>query len=363
MEFWLQVVLVLGIVVTILFGAYYVLALIFLWPRLLAKYLTRREKDKSKMKRVKVYCLTLQLLLFAASFLGSYFCSPKLFESILRFSMIGGGGLLAFEVLVYDLFPQSTGLTLVGPPPRFLLREIGGLWTHRILWVPTIALLFSLLLAAHFVGVLAILLGVGMALRFKDFIRRDEYRDNIDHLINRLKDQNQKMRVLSVILLEDIGGINAIQSLISLLGQRHYLQEHTLAIKALGRMRNPVAVKPLLSLLKLEKGLALRDEIIKALSRIAEAEADQLVAALKRELPAIRCGAAEALKKSGWAPKSDTEKIYYLAARCKWKKVAEFGADAKDALLLSLKNSDSETIKKISRILEQIAPEPKDAVP
>lgn len=300
---FLYVILTILTVVGIFFGGYYLLALVLLWPRLLAKYLLREQKDVSRIRKKTTNLIILELFLFLASFLLSYFYSPKFFESILHLSLIAGGGLLAFEIFVYDLFPRAMGLTLVGPPPRFLLREVKDLWVHRFIWVPAIAIFLALFIASHAVGMLALILGIIMAIRFKEFIRRDEDKDQLAYYIGNLRDEKQRSRILSVIMLGDIGGAKAVQSLTRLLGHRPYLMEHSFAVESLGKIGDPRAVTSLLSVLSQEASETFRDRVITALAEIARTDAEQLVTALKNEHPDIRRGAAEALEKSGWKPK------------------------------------------------------------
>lgn len=356
----LYVILLILTIVGFLFGSYYIVAFILLWPRLLAKYFYKKEKDVKKIRRTKTILIILELFFCLVSFFLSYVYSFEFFQSILYLSLIAGGGVLVFEIFVYDLFPRVLGLTLVGSPPIFVIREVTVLWVVRFFWVPTIAILFALIIASHIVGIFLLLLGIIVTIKFNKYIRKDEDTDKLDEYISSLKDEVQKDRILSAIMLGEIGDEKATQPLIKLLKHQPYLLEHTHAVRSLGKIADTRAVPTLFNILGKKDSANIRDEVIKALVKISRNDMTQLINALKSRHPDIRSGAAEALEKSNWKPKTDIERIYFLTVKQRWKEVEKFGSDSIDALVLSLRGADVYTKKKILKLLKKIGWEPTD---
>jgi len=82
--------------------------------------------------------MLLQLLLFLAAFLLVRLYSAAAFDQLAQVALVACCTLAAWDLFAYHIFPSATGATLIGPPPRILLRELGDAWISSVIWLPVI---------------------------------------------------------------------------------------------------------------------------------------------------------------------------------------------------------------------------------
>lgn len=312
----------------LLFGVYHILTLVLLWPRILAKYLLRNEKDVHKIRRTRKTLLCIQFLAFLASFLVGYFFWPGIFKYVLMSAGIGAGVVITFEVFIFHLLPIAFGGQIVRSPPKALLRETGDLWVRRITWIPALPTMFSIFIASHVLGMVVLMFSIVLSASLRKLTNKDEDRDRLDYHINRaLKDtRNSEMKGLKAFLLQDferirqaarlrarilsiinlgyIGGQEALQALARLLHSRSYSVEQSYAAEMLGKMGDPQAMQSLSALLSnlsdeqsvpLGLRMLLVEKTSKALVGIAKDNSGLLISALRSDQSYIRTGTAMAL--------------------------------------------------------------------
>ncbi|MCD4830338.1 MAG: hypothetical protein K8R02_00860 [Anaerohalosphaeraceae bacterium] len=336
----------------IAWGFYYAIAVILLWPRLLAKNLSLPNRDPDRIQKMRVLFLSIQFIFFLTSFLSIYLYSPEFFIYVFKLSLISTGVIFAAEIFVNDIIPYSLGIQLLGATPTPLVREMGTTYVHRVMFVPIVSIVFGLLVASHVIGALAIIVGIVLRLRFKGLIKLDEYANKVDFFIEKLQDKSQRRRILSAVVLGDIGGVKAVEALIGLAKHRPYLAEQARAVQALGELREVRAVRPLLELFWHEDSVA---DAMGALYQIAERDPSELVSAYKRwPSPCVKKYTAITLDRVGWKPITDEENIEFLLAQEKFKEAARLVACAPDALKPILARIDEKTQKKIEDLVHKL---------
>lgn len=113
----------------------------------------------------------------------------------------------------------------------------------------------------------------------------------------------------------------------------------TLAVTALGRLKDERAANPLVKALH-DRAATVREAAAEALREIGDRRAmEPLVAALKDDSSGVRWRAASALDSLGWSPANETQKALQLVALGKLEKAAELGQAAIDPLIVTLKTS------------------------
>lgn len=212
-----NLIFIVFILVGILYGGFYISALILLWPRLIAKhFFITRNKDIKKYKVTKITLLCIQFLIFVFSFLMLYFYSEELFADVFTAVKFAGAGFFLFQVASYWFFPMVFGMTLIGPPPRALLRELSEVWElgGSLLTVPITSMLFALFVASHIVGLVIFVVGIFIIIWLREYIPKNEiFNNELDYYIGLLRSDEQNSRVMACYAIGDIGNNKAIASL------------------------------------------------------------------------------------------------------------------------------------------------------
>jgi len=130
-------------------------------------------------------------------------------------------------------------------------------------------------------------------------------------------------------------------------------------IEALGEIRNPEAVDPLVSLLK-DKSNEIRWETALALGEIGDKRAvPALKEALKDQDRYVRYGAAAALETLEWSPSSREEYALLLNGKQDWESLAEMGESAVGPLSISARDLETavriKAVKTLGKIGDQKA--------
>jgi HEAT repeat protein len=107
------------------------------------------------------------------------------------------------------------------------------------------------------------------------------------------------------------------------------------AVRALGKIGDPRAVMPLLSLLSSASNgkNEARQIVIDTITQIGKPAITLLVNSLRDENGQTRAAAAEALEKLGWQPTVEIEKVYYFAAKGQFNLLVPLGATAVEPLI------------------------------
>jgi HEAT repeat protein len=127
------------------------------------------------------------------------------------------------------------------------------------------------------------------------------------------------------------------------------------AIEALGAIRDPRAVNPILTIINHDASLEVRWAAVLALGEIGSPDAvPSLVPLLRDPNRYLRYGAATALGRLGWQPESEADTAYLLIARQEWEPVRNLGAAALPSLWDMLRDNDPKTRAMIVSILGQI---------
>jgi HEAT repeat protein len=124
--------------------------------------------------------------------------------------------------------------------------------------------------------------------------------------------------------------------------------------EALGMIKDPRAVSPLIAVLEYDNSLEVRWAAVLALGEIGSPDAIPFLVPLLRDSNRyVRYGAATALDRLGWQPDADADTIYLLIARQEWETVRRLGAAATPCLLEMLKDNDPSTRERIASVLGQ----------
>ncbi len=130
-------------------------------------------------------------------------------------------------------------------------------------------------------------------------------------------------------------------------------------IEALGEIRDPRAVEPLIGLLG-DKDNEVRWEAALALGEIADPRAlGPLEGALRDPDRYVRYGSAIALEKMGWCPDSPVDHAFLLAGKQEWDALVYIGKDAIPSLDCAAKDRDGSirlmAVRTLGRIGEEKA--------
>ena len=165
--------------------------------------------------------------------------------------------------------------------------------------------------------------------------------DEIQVLKEILGDANEtEFRKKAAKELGKSGDVRAVDSLINSLNDRPNVVQDI--IVALGEIRDPKAVNPLINILeRLDKRPNIHSQAdvnrataAEALGRIADKRAIvPLVAALKQKSRYVREKAASALDSLDWKPQTTEQRAYYLVAKKQWHEVIKLRSVAVPALI------------------------------
>ncbi|HEU4683701.1 MAG TPA: HEAT repeat domain-containing protein [Nitrospira sp.] len=120
--------------------------------------------------------------------------------------------------------------------------------------------------------------------------------DSVEPLLPLLQDKVKAVREEAAMALAAIGDA-AVPSLISALAHADWLVRLH-AVEALGRMRSPASVDPLLSVLFNDRDTAVREDVVRALGQIGDERAVEFLVVTMKE-PGLRPLAVEALGQIG----------------------------------------------------------------
>lgn len=127
------------------------------------------------------------------------------------------------------------------------------------------------------------------------------------------------------------------------------------ATEALGTIRDPRAVRPLLSRISCEKYVELRYASVIALGEIGSTGVvPDLVCLLGDQNKFIRYAAAFSLEKLGWDLPDEPDRLRYLIARQDWDAVRNAGPAAVQPLCAVLQDPDPDTRSRIATLLGDI---------
>jgi HEAT repeat protein len=127
------------------------------------------------------------------------------------------------------------------------------------------------------------------------------------------------------------------------------------AIEALGDIKSPRSVEPLLQTLANDKSNEVRWVAALALGEIGDIRAiPALVRALSEEDRYVRYGSAKALEQIGWSAETDQESAYYYIALQDWDAVKKMGNAATGPLIDMLKEQHPNIRTQIVEILGSI---------
>lgn len=126
-------------------------------------------------------------------------------------------------------------------------------------------------------------------------------------------------------------------------------------IEALGMIRDPRGVPPLLALLDHDRSTEVRWASILALGEIGSADAiNPVVQRLRDPDRYLRYGAALALERMGWRPENEADRVFLMIARQDWESVRKSGTAATPYLMEVFRDRDPATRKAIVSVLAEI---------
>jgi hypothetical protein len=178
---------------------------------------------------------------------------------------------------------------------------------------------------------------------------------NYHGLIKALRHKNLEIQWQASNALAGLG-TEGMHHLLSALKTRN---KHTRlgVIEALGEIRDPQAVEPLIGLLG-DKDNEVRWEAALALGEIADPRAlHPLEGALRDPDRYVRYGSAIALEKMGWVPDSPADLAFLLAGKQEWNALAYMGKDTIPSLDCAAKDHDSSVRLMAVRTLGRIGDE------
>jgi HEAT repeat protein len=127
------------------------------------------------------------------------------------------------------------------------------------------------------------------------------------------------------------------------------------AIEALGMIRDPRALSPLIAILDHDRSLEVRWAAVLALGETGSPDAiPSIVPVLQEPSRYLRYGAAITLGRLGWEPGNEAESAYLLIARQDWEQVRQLGAAAVPCLHAISRDKDPATREAIVSVLGQI---------
>jgi hypothetical protein len=174
-------------------------------------------------------------------------------------------------------------------------------------------------------------------------------RRDIPGLISALRDPDMDIQWKAAAALGSFGP-DAIRELIAGLRTRDRAVKLGI-IEALGEIRDPLAVEPLIPLLG-DASVEVRWDAALALGEIGDSRAiAPLLPGLRDPDRYVRYGTALALGKLGWTPANDEEEGFRLLGLQDWAGLAALGAPAVPALSLALKDRERTVRRKAAEIL------------
>lgn len=210
----------------------------------------------------------------------------------------------------------------------------------------------------------------------------------IEPLIYALKDEHSYVRKEAAHALGILKDSRAVLSLIEALDDEPIASHN--AVIALGEIRDPRAVKPLIAFMRKfmkkigggyfnfedvssalvkigppsveplisvlnDESWCIRSTAVDALGRLKDTRAiHPLISAMKDENLTVRREAADAINKIGWTPANQNEKIIYLIATNNWGEIVKIGTQAVEALITALVDKDSNVRGKAADALDKI---------
>jgi len=153
-----------------------------------------------------------------------------------------------------------------------------------------------------------------------------------------------------------------VRGLIKALSYKKEASVRAGAAKAVGELKGPGFVEPLVNALK-DSDIIVRREAAKALGKLNDSSAvEPLTAVLKDSATGVRQAAAEALDSIGWLPGNDENSATYWIAKREWTKCIEMGAVAVEPLIAELKDGNKDirqaTAKALGELKDPRAVEP-----
>lgn len=168
---------------------------------------------------------------------------------------------------------------------------------------------------------------------------------NIRELIRALRFPDFAVQKAATLALGSLGP-DAVDHLIAALKTRDALMKLGV-IEALGRIRDPRSVEPLLTCLGDESN-EVRWVTAIALGEIEDPRAIGPLARLLRDPDKyVRYGAAFALTRIGWKPGDQTERALYFMGLEEWKVLREIGSPSIPALVSAMKDRDANVRLKV----------------
>jgi HEAT repeat protein len=127
------------------------------------------------------------------------------------------------------------------------------------------------------------------------------------------------------------------------------------AIEALGAIKSPRSVEPLIHTLLTDEISEVRWVAVLALGEIGDIRAiPPLMVSLKDKDRYVRYGSAKALEQLGWSPQTDQDRAYYYLALQAWDTVRKLGKSATGSLIDLLKDQHPSIRARITEMLGSI---------
>jgi len=127
------------------------------------------------------------------------------------------------------------------------------------------------------------------------------------------------------------------------------------AIEALGAIKSPQSVEPLIHTLRTDESSEVRWVAALALGEIGDKRTiPPLLASLKDEDRYVRYGSVKALEQIGWSAETDRDRAYYYLALQDWDTIKKLGKSATGPLIDLLKDQHPAIRAQITEILSSI---------
>ena len=173
---------------------------------------------------------------------------------------------------------------------------------------------------------------------------------DIRGLIRLLDHRNNDIRWRAADALGSLGEV-ASEPLLKVL-EYHKIHVRIGVIEALGEIKSPRSVEPLIHTLLTDESSEVRWVAALALGEIGDIRAiPPLLASLKDKDRYVRYGSARALKQLGWSPQTEPERAYYYLALQEWDSVKIMGKSATGPLIDLLKDPHPAMRAQITEIL------------
>jgi hypothetical protein len=176
---------------------------------------------------------------------------------------------------------------------------------------------------------------------------------DVSGLIRLLNHRNPDVQWLAADALGSLGDL-AFVPLIRVLDSRHAAVRIG-AIEALGAIRDPRSVRPIVDILEQDRAVEVRWVAALALGEIGNPSAiPPLLDAIRDKERYIRYGAARSLDRLQWTPRNDSERAYHDIALQDWQGVKQLGRAATGPLADLLRDPDPALRSNIVELLGQI---------